>query len=180
MIPMGLGASPWTTNGLRYATVSLMHAGIHDEHELFAAIERSGARAILIGRRALVAYGLPVLTADYDLWLHFDDVEALNDALDVLDMAPNRSPQEARRTGRYVIENGDHIDVMVARSKATLDGEEVLFDDVFARSMRLPLGEDVTVCVPALDDLIRTKRWSARDKDIADLRLLEALKGGRK
>ena len=48
-----------------------MHAGIHDEHELFAASERSGARAVLIGRRALVAYGLPVLTADYDLWLHF-------------------------------------------------------------------------------------------------------------
>ena len=82
--------------------------------------------------------------------------------------------------GRYVIENGDHIDVMLARSKATLDGDEVVFDDVFARSVRLQLGEGVTLRVPALDDLIQTKRWSARDKDLADLRLLEALRGERK
>ena len=157
-----------------------MQAGIHDERELFAAVERCGARVVLIGRRALVAYGLPVLTADYDMWIHFDDVETLNAALEALDMAPNRSPDEARRMGRYVIENGDHIDVMLARSKATLDGDEVVFDDVFARSVRLQLGEGVTLCVPAIDDLIRTKRWSARDKDLADLRLLEALRGERK
>ena len=61
-----------------------------------------------------------------------------------------------------------------------IDGDEVVFDDVFARSVRLQLGEGVTLRVPALDDLIQTKRWSARDKDLADLRLLEALRGERK
>jgi hypothetical protein len=40
-----------------------------DEHAFFQGIAQSGARALLIGRRALVALGLPVLTADYDcLW----------------------------------------------------------------------------------------------------------------
>jgi hypothetical protein len=37
-----------------------------DEIEFFRRIGESGARALLIGRRALVALGLPVLTADYD------------------------------------------------------------------------------------------------------------------
>ena len=40
-----------------------------DEVEFFRAIAASGARALLIGRRALVALGIPVLTADYDFWL---------------------------------------------------------------------------------------------------------------
>jgi hypothetical protein len=35
-----------------------------DEAAFSQAIARSGARALLIGRRALVALGLPVLTAD--------------------------------------------------------------------------------------------------------------------
>jgi hypothetical protein len=48
-----------------------------DEEALFSAIACSGVRALLIGRRALVALGIPVLTADYDLWIHIDDIAAL-------------------------------------------------------------------------------------------------------
>jgi hypothetical protein len=44
-----------------------------DEAEFFPRISESGARALLIGRRALVVLGLPVLTADYDFWVHGDD-----------------------------------------------------------------------------------------------------------
>jgi hypothetical protein len=44
-----------------------MEATAFDEEALFSAIARSGVRALLIGRRALVALGIPVLTADYDL-----------------------------------------------------------------------------------------------------------------
>lgn len=51
-----------------------------DEEELFRAISRSGAQVLLIGRRALVALRLPVLTADYDLWVRVDDIGALNAA----------------------------------------------------------------------------------------------------
>ncbi len=44
-----------------------MQGSEFDEDEFFKAIAECGARALLIGRRALVAYGLPVPTADYDL-----------------------------------------------------------------------------------------------------------------
>jgi hypothetical protein len=50
-----------------------------DEIELFRRIGESGARALLVGRRALVTLGLPVLTADCDFWVHPEDV-ALFDA----------------------------------------------------------------------------------------------------
>jgi hypothetical protein len=73
------------------AILRSVQSDVHDEVEIFEAIERSGARVVLIGRRALVAYGLPVLTADYDFWLAIDDVEVFNDSLRPLSMAPNRS-----------------------------------------------------------------------------------------
>jgi hypothetical protein len=38
------------------------------------------ARVLLIRRKAMVLLGLPVATYDYDRWIHFDDIEKLNDA----------------------------------------------------------------------------------------------------
>ncbi len=152
-----------------------MHAHEVTEDELFAAIAKSGARALLIDRRAMVAIGLPVLTADYDFWIHIDDAEIFNTALEDLEMLPSCAPEEARNRGRYVIENGEHIDVLVARSVTAVDGDVVKFDELWAHRQELAFG-DVTVHMPHLDDLIRTKRFSARDKDVADLRLLMAKK----
>lgn len=90
-----------------------MDATEFDEEALFSAIARSGVRALLIGRRALVALGIPVLTADYDLWIHIDDVAALNSAVEPLDLYPTRSPEEARRFGRYVLEGDERVDVLI-------------------------------------------------------------------
>jgi hypothetical protein len=35
------------------------------------------------------------------------------------------------------------------------------------------------IAVPCIDDLILTKRWSMRDKDVADIRMLEALRASK-
>jgi len=99
-----------------------------DEEELFAAIARSGVRVLLIGRRALVALGIPVLTADYDLWIDIDDIGALNAAL------------------------------------------------AWARRRELAYAPNVPLVVPCLDDMILTKRWSLRPKDVDDIAMLEKLK----
>src|SRR4051812_24890282 len=81
---------------------------------MFRAIAASGARALLIGRRALIALGLPVLTSDYDFWIHIDDITRFVSAVEPLGFIANRSPDEARRTGRFVMEDHEHIDVLVA------------------------------------------------------------------
>ena len=49
-----------------------MEATDLDERAFFGAIDASGARALLIDRKALIALGMPVLTADYDFWIHTD------------------------------------------------------------------------------------------------------------
>jgi hypothetical protein len=154
-----------------------MEGGEFDEDAFFAAL--ASVRALLIGRRALIALGIPVLTADYDLWLHPDDIEALNRALAPLDLFPNHPPAEARARGRYVLENDEHVDVLVARASSTKDGEIVAFDIVWARRQSVPFKGTIRVAVPAVEDLIRTKRWSMRPRDVTDIELLEGLRRAR-
>lgn len=152
-----------------------MQGSEFDEIEFFRAIAASGARALLIGRRALVALGIPVLTADYDFWLHIDDIAAFNAAVEAQGLFPSRTPDEARGRGRYVLENDERVDVLVARTVPTVDGVRVSFEDVWSRRRPLEVEVGIAIAVPALDDLILTKRFGGRPKDLEDIRLLEAL-----
>jgi len=156
-------------------TLTSMRGSAFDEISFFSAIEASGARALLIGRRALVVLGLPVLTADYDFWLHSEDIEKLNEATRRFGLEPNRDPDDARRVGRYVLENDEHVDVLVSGARTTVDGFEVRFDDLWSRRTAVDIGA-AKVFLPAIDDLILTKRIAARPKDAEDIRLLERLK----
>ena len=146
-----------------------------DELDFFRAIEQSGARALLIGRRALVVLGLPVLTADYDFWLHIEDVERLNGVAAAFELSPTHQAEIARQRGRYVLENGEHVDVLIARSVPTVDGVTVAFTEVWDRRQIIPLATDIAVALPAVPDLILTKRFAARPKDLEDIRLLQLL-----
>jgi hypothetical protein len=147
-----------------------------DEIAFFRAIHGCGARALLIGRRALVLLGLPVLTADYDFWIAIDDISTFNEAARAFDLLPTHDPEAARRRGRYALENDEHVDVLVARSVPTTDGVDVSFEDVWTRRRPVALGELVDVQLPAIDDLILTKRFASRPKDLEDIRLLNLLK----
>lgn len=90
-----------------------MEGSAFEEVDFFRAIAASGARALLIGRQALIALGLPVLTRDYDYWVHIDDAGLLNAAVRPFDLQPNRTPEEARAHGGYVLQNDEVVDVPV-------------------------------------------------------------------
>jgi len=152
-----------------------VEGSLFEEAEFFRAIADSGARALLIGRRALIALGIPVLTADYDFWLHIDDIAAFNRAVEPMGLCPTHTPEEARARGRYVAENDERVDVLVARSVPTADGVRVAFEDVWPRRRGLAVAPGVVLPVPATPDLILTKRFGGRPKDLEDIRLLEAL-----
>jgi hypothetical protein len=148
-----------------------------EESLFFAAIASSGARVLLIGRRALVALGLPVLTADYDLWTFPADVEKLNTAVKPLDLVPNRTPDEARSRGRYVLENGEHVDVLLSLTIAGSVPSLSLADAWTRRTSVAVSGVDVHL--PALEDLLTMKRAAGRQKDTLDVALLESYRARR-
>ena len=152
-----------------------MQGSEFDEAAFFGSIARSRTRALLIGRRALVALGIPVLTADYDFWIHIDDCARFNESVADMGLLPTRTPDEARTNGRYALENDEHVDVLVARMVPTVDGVHVGFDDVWLRRRTLEMGPGAQIAVPSLEDLILTKRFGSRPKDLEDIRLLEAL-----
>lgn len=157
------------------ASLARVDAESFDEAEFYARLARSGVRALLIGRRAMIAWGIPVMTSDDDFWIPADDAELLSRALAPFDMVPNRDPAEVRKVGRYTIENGERVDVLVARSVTTVDGELVQFEEVWERRESLEVAPGVRIAVPSLDDLVRTKRFGARAKDAEDIRLPRAL-----
>lgn len=152
-----------------------MQASAFEEIAFFRAIAQSGARALLIDRRALIALGMPVMTADYDFWLAADDIALFNDALRPFELRPNRSIEEARATGRYVLENDEHVDVLVARAFSA-NGQMVHFDDVWTRRQQAELDEGVSISIPSVDDLILTKQLGGRPRDADDIRWLEKLR----
>jgi len=154
----------------------LVEASHFDEAAFFGAIVTSALRALLIGRRALIALGLPLLTRDYDFWIHGEDIAAFNAAVSGFDLFPNYSPDESRARGRYVLENDEKVDVLVARSVFTVDNVKVAFDEIWSRRRTIEVSPGVQVAIPSLDDLILTKRFGARPKDAEDIRMLEALR----
>jgi hypothetical protein len=74
-----------------------------------------------------------------------------------------------------VLENGEHIDVLIARQLQAITGETLAFDDAWTRRERADL-QGVPVYLPALADLNVTTRVAPRPKDQEDIRLLEVLR----
>jgi hypothetical protein len=105
-----------------------------------------------------------------------DDIARFNEALEPMELFPTRTPEEARSRGRYVLENDERVAVLVARSVPTTDGVGVAFEDLWERRRVLGVAPGVEVALPTLDDLILTKRFASRPRDLEDIRLLETLR----
>lgn len=61
-----------------------------------------------------------------------------------------------------MLENDEHIDVLVPDARTTVDGLEVRFSDLWSRRVSVKVGP-ATVFIPSIDDLILTKRIAAPD-----------------
>ncbi len=152
-----------------------MEGSEFDEATFFRALDEKPVRALLIGRRALIALGMPVLTADYDFWVHIDDIESLNEVALDFDLSANLTPAQARLRGRYVLENGEHLDILVARACSSREGGELRFEHAWERRIVVDAG-GFRVHLPCIDDLIQTKKWAMRERDLIDIGYLEGLK----
>ena len=74
-----------------------------------------------------------------------------------------------------MLENDEHIDVLVARSVPALDGTRVEFESLWERKTSVELSGGVRVHLPAISDLILTKQVASRPKDAEDIRLRRLL-----
>ena len=148
-----------------------MEGSPFDESGFFAALSDRGVRYLLVGRQACIAYGLPVLTADYDIAVDRDQLASLLEAAAQFELV---APDDAGARGFFTLENDEKIDVFCARSYSTSTGQKLSFEDMWTRRKQIPLRSgSAPVCVAHIRDLIAFKLIRPRKKDLEDIRALE-------
>jgi hypothetical protein len=149
--------------------------------EFVRKLEKDKIHYMLIGRWAVVLYGAPLMTADFDFWISPEDKMKVLQYLDTEDYEV--PPKEEWDKPLATVYSGpDKIDLMFFRQITNRELLRIRFDDCFARSV---IHEDkksnFRIRVPSIDDLISLKKMERKSeqeilKDQADIRILEVLK----
>jgi hypothetical protein len=140
-------------------------------------LERHGVEYVVVGGVAAVLQGAPVTTFDIDALFKVDAANAdrLLAVLEALD-ARFREHRELRPTRDDLLAGG-HLLLMT--NSGPFDvlgfiGDGKRYEDVAGNTATMVIG-DLSVRVLELETLIAEKRALGRDKDIAMVRLLEAV-----
>jgi hypothetical protein len=161
-----------------------------DLDRIFAALEQSGARYLVVGGVAVVLHGHPRFTADLDLVLALD-AENLRRALRALEglgyrpraPVPLASFSDRAERERWIEEKGMTVFALwspeLPATEVDLFASEPLpFEAAHRRALRADLGA-LTVTVANVQDLIAMKRSAGRPQDLADIEALLALERAR-
>ena len=142
--------------------------------DLLREFERRSIRYLIIGRRALVLYGAPVLTADHDLWIHPGDKQkTLSFLSEELGFELSHPPET-----RYPVVTGfsglKKYDLFFQRSVRNLERETIDFEECYKNSVvKDDPEEDLRFRIPSIDDLIRLKK--IRKPNVKDQQDIEYL-----
>ena len=157
-----------------------------DLERIFAALEASRARYLVVGGVAVVLHGHPRFTADLDLVISLDrsNLSRALRALEGLGYRP-RAPvalaefldPDVRRA--WIEEKGMTVlalwsPELPATEVDVFASEPFAFEAAYGRALRADLGT-TAVPVASLADLIDLKRRAGRPQDLEDVRALEAI-----
>lgn len=145
-----------------------------DFFKLLRELNRLRVRYLIIGRRAVILYGGPVLTADHDLWLHPEDKKKVLSLLsEKLGFNLSHSP-DTRSSIVTGYSGTKKYDLFFQRSVKNTENETIEFEGCYGNSV---LKEDkrakVSFRIPSIDDLIRLKK--VRKPNVKDQQDIEYL-----
>jgi hypothetical protein len=147
-----------------------------DYKDILLAFGAANVEFLLVGAYAMAVHGYPRTTMDIDLWVmpSPENADAVLTALRRFGAPLHGLTKEDLQKDDTVFQIGvapRRIDVITGASG-------LRFEEVYPRSLISEL-DGIPVRVPSLDDLIRNKRASGRNKDRADVEALEALRKAR-
>jgi hypothetical protein len=149
--------------------------------EFVRSLDEMTISYLLIGRWAVILYGAPLMTADYDFWISPDDRMKLLKFLEGEGFeVPDRSEWDKPLITVY--RGADKIDLMFYRQITNRELQRIRFDDCMKRAVtHEDPKSNFRVRVPSIDDLIALKKIERKSeletlKDRADIRILEALR----
>ena len=127
--------------------------------KLIRELNRRKIRYLIIGRRAVILYGGPVLTADTDLWIHPEDKRtALSLLLDELGLEISHPPD----TKKPIVSGFSGLkkfDLFFQKGIKNIENEAIEFEDCYKHSvLKKDSKENVSFRIPSIDDLIRLKK----------------------
>ncbi len=101
--------------------------------------------------------------------MHIDDIEKLNASLGELELFATKEPAEARATGAVPLRERRPRRRPGRAIGIDPEGVCLVLVDTWARRQTLDLGDGLSLALPSIDDLITTKRWGSRPKDMIDI-----------
>ncbi|MBW2114637.1 MAG: hypothetical protein JRH04_07235 [Deltaproteobacteria bacterium] len=144
-----------------------------DFFDIVKDFNRMGIRYLIIGRRAVVLYGAPVLTADYNFWID------TNEKAKVLAYFVNKgcslsNSEDSMKPIIQVYAGPMKIDLFFHKAITNLEGDLVEFAQCYKNAtIKEDPKQDVFFRIPSIDDLIKTKK--TRQENVKDLQDIEYL-----
>jgi hypothetical protein len=150
-----------------------------DPAEFLIGLNRARVRWLLIGRQALIHYGAPVQTMDYDLWVEPSpaNVAKLLKVASEHGLEAPVSAKELESRPLFSLFAGTlKIDVFKARRFTNLDGTTIDFASAYRRRVIPRIeGDPLAPPLPSIRDLRTLKRMRDDPSDREDLRYLDLL-----
>jgi hypothetical protein len=146
-----------------------------DFRDLLAEFAREKVSYAVIGGYAVGHHAKPRATKDLDLLVSpsGDNLERVGRALGQFGAAPNVVAAVKKLAPTEVVYLGvPPVRIDILRSADGIDD----VDATLSRAVRATLG-DLAVPILALDDLVANKRAAGRPQDLADVALLEKVRG---
>ncbi len=126
---------------------------------LVRRFNRQEIRYLIIGRRAVILYGGPVLTADSDFWIHPADKKK---TLSLLSEELGLELSDASDTRRPIVSGFSGMkkfDFFFQKSIKNMDNQTIEFEECYKNSiLKKDPKEDISFRIPTIDDLIRLKK----------------------
>jgi hypothetical protein len=131
-------------------------------------------RYLIIGRRAVILYGGPVLTGDSDIWIHSADKKRTLSLLKEKLGFELSHTVDTRRPIVTAFSGMKKYDLFFHKGTSTIENEQIFFDECYRNSVKVedPKGK-IYFRVPSVDDLIRLKK--IRSPNIRDEQDIEYL-----
>jgi hypothetical protein len=146
--------------------------------EIIQSFNSLNIQYLIIGRRAVILYGAPVMTADYDFWINSNDKEKSLTLLQNLGCELSKDIR-TRSPIVFAYSGTKKYDLFFHKSITNTEGQIITFDRCYINSDIIESKKDkIYFRVPSIDDLIKLKKirsYNAKDEQDIEF-LLQAKK----
>jgi hypothetical protein len=146
--------------------------------EVIKGFNKRGIRYLLIGRQAVMLYGAPLFSYDFDFWIHPEERDRVYSFLeDELGFEVSSNREQKKPLVFFYTQGGDKIDVFFFRNTVNKNGEKLNIDECLKNAIKIKEPDsDLYVMVPSIDNLIKLKKIGDSPKDLEDIEYLEKIK----